>query len=118
MTALGSPTHRILARDGYRECFACGTAIEIESDAATDALLAQVDCKPGGWTHPAYISGGFIETCLAHETYECAHVADPGVIFESDDEDAATSHCTLCGFPIEWDPRNSWTHASLREVPA
>jgi hypothetical protein len=72
--------HRIIGRDGYRECFACGTVVEIVPDGDTDGAFRYIPCKPGGWDHPPYVYGNtpdavfdgpVFETCAAHPYETC-----------------------------------------------
>lgn len=79
--------HRRIGRDGYAECFACGTVVEYTPDGDTDRAFDLIPCKPGGWDHPPYVyppretNGGFevtletatitFETCAAHPYNEC-----------------------------------------------
>ena len=71
-------SHRIISRDGYAECFACGTIVEIVSDGETAEAFRYVECRPGGWDHPPYLipyaddsHPPIVETCAAHPYAGC-----------------------------------------------
>jgi hypothetical protein len=73
--------HRVINRDGYAECFACGVIVEFTSDGDTAAAFRSVPCRPGGWDHPPYlmaVSDGcppLFETCAAHPYAACEPAA-------------------------------------------
>ncbi len=78
--------HRVISRDGYHECFACGTVVVVVSVGDTTGTFDRVPCQPGGWAHPPYLMPypqsltddgqdvtpfPLVETCAAHPYGSC-----------------------------------------------